>query len=351
MELGMALKVGIIGLGKMGILHTAQLKTINEAEIVAVADAEKRLARFSKNINPDIPFFSNAKKMLDSVPLDAVYICTPAFTHSEISELCSNYTIHQFIEKPLAESFESAKKIVNLEKPPETIIATGYSFAFHPVFQKVKELLDNKILGKVFRVNSSTFISVVLKKQSGWLYKKEKSGGGIIINSASHLIHLLWWYFGDVKQIFSEAQSIYSEVEDCAFATFEFKNGVQGIMDASWSIPGFRLQEINLTIEGQNGKMEVTNDMIKIFLNKSSKVFKEGWTNLHKIDLDDSADFFLGSEEFNIEDKHFVECCIRKKTPLVSGKDGFEVQRIIEGIYLSAESNRIVDMDKEILHV
>jgi predicted dehydrogenase len=347
----MALKVGVIGLGKMGILHTAQLKTIKDAEVAAATDAEKRLAQYSKNINPDIPFFSDVENMLDSVPLDAVYICTPAFTHAEISELCSNYNVHQFIEKPLAESLESAKKIARLEKPPRIIIATGYSFAFHPIFQKVKELLEKKTLGRIFRVNSSTFISVVLKKQSGWLYEKEKSGGGIVINSASHLVHLLWWYFGDVKQVFSKAQSLYSEVEDCAFVTFEFKNGVQGIMDSSWSIPGFRLQEINLIIEGQNGKMEVTNDMIKMYLHKSGKEFKEGWTTLHKIDLGDSADFFLGSEEFNIEDKHFVECCLREKIPLVSGKDGFEVQRIIEGIYLSAESNRIVDMDKEIFDV
>jgi predicted dehydrogenase len=346
----MALRVGIIGLGKMGILHAAQLKTIKDAEIVAAGDVEKRLGQYSKNINPGIPFFSDIEEMLDSVPMDAVYICTPAFTHYEVSEMCSKRRHHQFIEKPLAESLKSAKKILDVNASPETILATGYSFAFHPIFSKTKELIDKKLLGKVFRVNSSTFISVVLRKQSGWLYEKEKSGGGIVINSASHLVHLLWWYFGGVKEVFTKARSLYSEVEDSAFVTFEFKNGVQGFMDASWSIPGFRLQEVNLTIEGENGKMEVTNDMIKIFLNKSKSEFKEGWTTLHKIDLGDSADFFLGSEEFNIEDKHFVECCLRKDSPLVSGKDGFEVQRIIEGIYRSAEENRVVDLEKEILH-
>lgn len=346
----MPLRVGIIGLGKMGVLHAAQLKTIQEAEIVAVADREKRLGTYSKNLNPEIPFFTDVEKMLDSVSLDAVYICTPAFTHSEIKQICSNYNLHQFIEKPLAESLQSAKKILDLHRDQQTILATGYSFAFHPIFQKVKELLDKKIMGRIFRVSSSTFITVVLKKQSGWLYEKEKSGGGIVINSASHLIHLLWWYFGDVKYLYSKTKSLHSEVEDCAFVCFEFKDGVQAIMDASWSTPGYRLQEINIIIEGRNGKMEVTNDMIKIFLHKSSAEFKGGWTTLHKIDLGDGAEFFLGSEEFNIEDRHFVDCCLEGKQPLVSGKDGFEVQRIIEGIYLSAESNKVVDMEKEILH-
>jgi predicted dehydrogenase len=347
----MTLKVGMIGLGKMGILHAAQLKTIKDTEIVASADVEKQLGQYSKNLSPDILFFSNIKKMMDSIPMDAVYICTPAFTHFEVSELCQDYKVHQFIEKPLAESLESAKKILDLHNPEEIILATGYSFAFHPVFQKVKALLVKKILGRLFRVNASTFISVVLKRQSGWLYQKEKSGGGIIINSASHLIHLLWWYFGDVKYVFSQTQRVYSDVEDCAFVSFEFTNGVQGMMDASWSTPGFRLQEINLTIEGERGKMEVTNDMIKIYLNSSSLDFKAGWTTLHKIDLGDSADFFLGSEEFNIEDKHFVECCLQKKTPLVSGRDGFAVQRIIEGIYHSAENHKLVDMKMEISDV
>lgn len=344
----MALKIGIIGIGKMGILHAAQLKSIEEAEIVAAGDVEKRLGSYSKSISPDIPFFSNIKKMLDSVPMEAVYICTPAFTHFKLSELCSLYRLHQFIEKPLAESLESARKIIEVNDFPEIILAIGYSFAFHPIFHKVKELLDRKILGRIFRVYSSTFISVVLKKQSGWLYEKEKSGGGIIINSASHLIHLLWWYFGEVKTVYARTQSIHSEVEDCAYVFMEFENGVQSIMDASWSIPGFRLQELNFVIEGDNGKMEVTNDMIKIYLHKSRDGLKQGWTTLHKIDLGDSADFFLGSEEFNIEDKHFVECCLRKRKPLVSGKEGLEVQRIIQGIYRSAQNKAVVDMEKEI---
>lgn len=330
----------------MGILHAAQLKTIKDAQIVAAGDVEKRLGPYSKNINPHIPFFSDIAKMLDSVPMDAAYICTPAFTHLELSRLCSSRRLHQFIEKPLAESLESARKIVDLT-PPEIILSTGYSFAFHPVFQKVKNLLDKKILGKVFRVYCSTFISVVLKKQSGWLYEKEKSGGGVIINSASHLIHLLWWYFGDVRSLYARTLSIHSEVEDCAYVLIEFKNGVQGIMDASWSTPGYRLQEINFTIEGQNGKMEVTNDMIKIYLYKSRQEFAKGWTTVHKIDLGDSADFFLGSEEFNIEDKHFVECCLRKKTPVVSGKDSLKVQQVIQGIYTSAAHNAVLDMEKE----
>lgn len=343
----MALKIGIIGLGKMGILHAAQLKAIEEAELVAAADRDKKLSPYSQRINPDIPFFTSVRTMLDSVPLDAVYICTPAFTHAAVSLLCSEYNVHQFIEKPLAESLESAKKIIEAQETHDVILATGYSFAHHPIFHRVKTLLDDNVLGRVYRFSSSTFISVVLEKQSGWLYQKDKSGGGIVINSASHLIHLLWWYFGEVKTLFAKAQSVYSDVEDCAFVNFEHTNGIQGIMNVSWSTPGYRLQEMNLVIEGMNGRMEVSNDMIKVCLKKSCAGIREGWTTLHKIDLGDSADFFLGSEEFNIEDKSFVECCLQKTKPLVSGKDGFEVQRIIQGIYCSAEKNEVVDMEKE----
>jgi len=247
----------------------------------------------------------------------------------------------------LAESLSSAKKILEAGTSSGKILIVGYSFAFHPIFQKAKELLNKKILGKIFRVSSSTFISVVLQHQSGWIYEKEKSGGGIIINSASHLLHLLWWYFGDIKHIYAKTKNIYSAVEDCAYAVFEFKNGIQGFMDTSWSTPGFRLQEINMTIEGQNGKIEVNNDMLKIYLNHPKAEFKAGWTTIHKIDLGDSADFFLGSEEYNIEDKHFIRCCLGQEKPIVSAQDGFQVQRIIGGIYRSAESNKIIDMEKE----
>jgi len=346
----MSIRVGIIGLGKMGILHTAQLKTIPQVQIAATMDVDKRLAPYSRKINPDIPFYSDLENMFHSESIDVVYICTPAFTHYRVSRTCSENKVHQFIEKPLAHNLESAKKIIDSSRA-EMIFATGYSFAFHPIFHKTKELLEQKLLGNIYRVYSSTFISVVRKKQSGWLYKKEKSGGGIVINSASHLIHLLWWYFGDIRSIYSRSRSVYTDVEDCAFVCMEFKNGIQNMMDVSWCTPGYRLQEINLTIEGTHGKMEVSNDMIKLYLKKSSPSFKKGWTTLHKIDIRDSAKFFLGSEEFNIEDNHFIDCCLNKKTPLVSGKDGYEVQRIIQGIYRSGEQNKVVDLDKEIPHV
>ncbi len=339
------IRTGVIGLGKMGILHSALINMIPQAELVSVHDTNKRLFKYIQKSGMDVTFYSRLESMLEKADLDAIFICTPPFTHFPIAQECINRKLNVFVEKPLAESLSSAKKMTSLLEKKDVIVATGFTLAHIPLYKRAKDMLEMGVLGKVGRFNISVYFSQVLSKKRGWFYEKRKSGGGVVIDIASHLIYLATWYFGLPQRVYARTLNFYSDVEDCGSIVFEYKDGLFGVLDASWSVPGYRLATIEIVLEGEKGYMEITNDYIKLHLLQATNDFGEGWTNIHKIDLGSTSHFDLGSEGFFDEDKHFIECCLNRSSPHVSWGDGLNVQRIIEAAYLSAEVSHPVEMD------
>ena len=339
------IRTGIIGLGKMGILHSALINMIPQAELVSVHDTNRKLSNYVKNSGMNVTFFHELERMLDKVVLDAVFVCTPPFTHLPIAQECVKRKLNVFVEKPLAESYLSAKKMLSLVEANDIVHATGFTLAHIPLYKKAKTMLAKGILGSVHRFHISVYFSQVLSRKKGWFYDKSKSGGGVVIDIASHLIYLVTWYFGLPQKVYARTLNFYSDVEDCGSIMFGYKNGLIGVLDANWSIPGYRLATISIAVEGENGFMEITNDYIKLNLLQSVGDFEKGWTNIHKIDLGSMSHFDLGGEGFSDEDRHFIECCLSKEKPPVSWEEGLDVQRIIEAVYLSSERRSPVDLD------
>jgi len=339
-------RIGVIGLGKLGILHTGLVNMIPRAELAGLADINKQLAKYVQQSGLKAPFFSDLGQMLGEVPLDAAIVCTPASANLGIAEKCVQAGLDVFIEKPLAHTFEAAKRIAALVSQKEVVHATGYLFAHMGLFKKAKSLLEANVIGAVHRFRSSMYTSEVFGRKKGWVYDRSQSGGGVVINVASHLLYLLHWYFGPVRSVFAQAKNIYLDVEDAASVIFECGRDVVGSLDTSWSVPGYRLPYIDVRVEGDNGTLELNNDYIKLYLYKSQKGFAKEWTTIYKIDLPVTSKFELGAEGLYEEDQDFVDCCLDRTSPAVTWQDGLEVQRLIEAIYRSAEGRAVVGLEE-----
>jgi predicted dehydrogenase len=329
-------RVAVIGLGKLGILHTAVVNMIPQAELVAMADVNKQLAKYVEQAGMKAPFYADTDKMLAEVRPDAAVICTPAFANLSVVRQCLTRDIDIFLEKPLAHTLADAKAIAGLGAARSIVNATGYLFAHMGLFKKAKSLVQEGIVGSLVRVRSAVYTSEVFSKKKGWYYDPEKSGGGAVINIASHLLYILYWYFGTARNVYARTRRIYSDVEDAATALLEFPNGLQGTLDVSWSLPGYRLPYTEIQVEGENGTMEITNDYIKLYLYKAHKGYPKEWTTIHKIDLGSKSRFEVGAEGLYEEDQDFVARCADRGRPAVTWADGLEVQRMVEAIYRSA---------------
>lgn len=333
-------KLGVIGLGKMGLLHLGILNTMNNVEIVSIADVDKKLLSYVKSLNSAVHLYKNYFEMLEKEEMDAVFICTPTYTHTELSLACIDKGINFFVEKPLSNTLESSERLIARLREKKVVNQVGYACVrFMSTFERAKELLDKGLLGKTAHFRSSMYLTQTFTREKSWKYSKELAGGGVLINLASHLIYALVWFFGELIDVKGCTQKLYSEeVEDFCTAVLKFRNGVIGSLDTSWSVPGYRSPEMNIEIHGEQGSMRITNDFIKLYLNEAAEGLRKGWTTIYKQDLYSGLDFYLGSEEFVKEDLHFIKCVDADKSTLVDCYEGYKVQKVIDEIYSSSDA-------------
>jgi len=334
------LKAGVIGMGKMGILHTGILNSLQGVEVKALVDNQDAILNFIKGAIPAIETYKDYRDMLNKEELDLVYITTPTSLHTRPAIECVDRQIPFFVEKPLGVSTADCLNLVNAVKRNPVANMVGYSKRFVDTFSKAKEIIASKDLGNLIYFNSSMYVSQLFTKGKGWRYKKESSGGGVLNTLAAHLIDLLLWYFGDISLIEGNVKSFYSkDVEDFVHSYLLFEKGFSGYLDASWSVRNYRLPEIRIQVEGDRGMLTVTDDYLKVYIDKEGS-----WKTYYKQDLFNGVDFDLGGPEYTREDKHMIESIRAKRETGMDVFDGLKVQKIIEGIYVSASNKRAVDV-------
>jgi len=339
------MNVGIVGLGKMGMLHTGILNTIEDVNVVSIAERESLLVKYIKNSIPSINVFQEMKDMLYSENLDLVYITTPASSHKELILECIKKKINFFVEKPLTRNLDEAKKIHVQIKNSNVINAVGYNLRFFETFLKTKSLLDSKILGEISNVKTSMYVANIFSKPSGWRFKKKISGGGVLLELGCHLIDLLLWYFGPISEVQGKTKSIYSEVEDFASAQIKFSNKISGELDTSWSKEGYRIPEVNIEIIGNNGKLKVNQDFIEINLKNSVPQFDKTEFKIYKQSLEKGVPFDVGGPEYTKEDLNVVNSVKKIERPMVNVLDAIKTQSVIQAIYDSANKNSRVRVE------
>lgn len=325
--------VGVVGFGKMGVLHAGILNALEGVRVTAIAERDGVLRNYVKKIFPHIKMYDDASKMCEQAALDIVYITTPVLSHLPVAISCIKNNINFFMEKPLAANLGEAKKLCQELCKHDVIHSVGYNRRFTDTFVKAKELLDLDTIGEVHEVNSSIYLSTVFSKTSSSLAKKAERGG-VLLDLGIHVVDLLIWYFGYVKKVSGHTSSTQATgTEDSAHIEIEFENKVRGAFDTSWSVQGYRLPEINLEISGSNGKMRVSDDFIETDLKKSVPHLKGTKMKIYKQQLCTPIPFDLGGADYVKEDLYMVNCVREKRQSFVNVFEATKSQSVIEAMH------------------
>lgn len=338
------LRIGIIGFGKMGLLHGALISASDDAGIAAVSDTSKLLLNACKTILPSINYYSSYKKMLNRGGLDAVVIATPSFNHAEIAECALENDIAVFVEKPLTTHLYKADNLLRIYREKKITTMVGFCARFIPSFIKAKEILDSGILGKSTIVKSFMFIADVFAPQPGWRFNKKISGGGVLMDFSVHLVDLLYWFFGPVVSLEASTRKLYSgEVEDEITASLTFKSGMRGTMESSWSNPQYRKSYQRLEITAENGAMVITDQTIDLKLVSSSGYgcFKPRYVSS---DLYEGYYIDVGGAAFSLQMQDFISSLKKERNPSSDLESGYYVQTLVDAMYRSADSGKEISL-------
>ncbi len=329
-------KIGLIGVGKMGLSHLAIAKMTPGIEVSAICDVSTPLMYFlGKNIQ--VKTFKNYKKMIKNCSLDGVMICVPNSMHFEISKHCIENGVHVFIEKPLTLSFKESQVLCDFATQYQVKGQVGYVNRFNPVFQRVKKMLSAGVIGKVTHYINKMVGGVILKKNSkGWRNDYSK-GGGCLFDYGPHCFDLACYFFGSDVQVDSTSlTSIFStEVDDIVSATLRHNETIIGFNYINWSDSSVRKANNTIEITGIKGKIIANKQEINVYC--ADRIpemnLKEGWNQLYVTDENTNTPYYLRGEDFSNQLIEFSDLINGKIEKSISSlEDGSATDRILEDI-------------------
>ncbi len=334
------LKAGIIGIGKMGMLHASILNSIDNVKVIAIADTEKFLVNFLEK-NTKIKGYNNYLKMIEDSDLDFVYITTPVHSHIEIASNCAKRNLHFFVEKPLGRTADECEILCKIIKEHNIVNMVGFYLRYSDTFRKAKKILDEGVLGEIKEVRSSIFQTLEANKSSGWRFSEKLSGGGVLVDLGIHLIDLLIWFFGKIKKVqgLTESKKLQN-VEDYACADLTFESNLSCSFVASWNEKNYRLQETTIEIEGTLGKMKVNEDFVKIDFKKEQNIEKKS-SIFYKQNLYKGIEIDIGGSEYTNEDIDFVNSIKNNIQSNLNVIHSTMVQSVIDSIYKSSKTKKL----------
>jgi predicted dehydrogenase len=222
------LRVAVVGCG-IGRAHIEGWKKLEgEAEVLAICDVEEAKARETAAEFKLPHAFSKLEQLFQRDDIDVVDLCTPPFLHFEHMSAVLQAGKHVICEKPLVSSLAEVDALVALEKASGKRLMPIFQYRFGHGLQKLRHLIDLNLAGEAFLGTAET----AWRRRAGyyevpWRGKWKTERGGCILSHAIHTHDVVSYVLGPAQSVFARTSTRVNpiEVEDCAAASLEMKNG------------------------------------------------------------------------------------------------------------------------------
>jgi myo-inositol 2-dehydrogenase/D-chiro-inositol 1-dehydrogenase len=321
-------RVAVIGCGAVAeTIHVPLLRYIPNTEIAYLVDKIlSRALHLKERFSLDYAkTTTDIEEILSDDSVQSVLVLTPPSTHYKLVVKSAEAGKHIFCEKPISNSIEEAKKMVEVVNREKVILSIGFNLRYDPHLTKMKTLLDNRKFGNPWGFTSH-FLGDVQRWPTVTKFQYKKGEGGALFDSGMHLIDYARWMFGEVESVKAELNTFTKglQVEDTAYISLKMKNKVNGSLFISWHGPSHQAFEI---IGSQGiGYTILQEDYISV------KRFK--WVALSPVTIRVRNQL----PSYVIELKGFIdETTGRKRVCSVPGETGLEALRVTKAAYKSAQ--------------
>lgn len=340
------INVAIIGGRAISPAHIRAYQEFPErCNIVALCDIYPEKARDrAKEFNLNVDIYEDYKQMSVRPDIDLVSVCTPPYTHAEISINFLNAGKHVICEKPMASSLAECDAMNEAASSSGKILSIIAQNRFTSPMMKLKHILETKLMGSIVHTQVDSFWWRGYSYYDLWWRGTwEKEGGGPTLNHAVHHIDILRWMMGmpsEITAVMSNVCHDNSEVEDISIAIGRYDNGALAQITSSVIHHG---EEQQLIFQGEKARVSVPWK-VKASIAKENgfpEENKELERELEEI-YQKQPDLKYEGHTGQIED--VLSAVEGKKEVLVDGKEGRETLELITAIYQSASTGRTVKL-------
>ena len=326
------IKVGIIGLGKMGHIRAREVDKHPATVLIAGADPDS--SRYSDF--PAAACSSNYRDVINS-EVEVVFVCTPNRYTPEIAIAALDAGKHVFCEKPPGRTTQDIEAIISAEKRnPKLKLQFGFNHRYHAGIREAKRIVKSGRLGHILWLRGIYGKSGNTGFEQSWRNSKEISGGGILLDQGIHMLDLFRFFCGDFNEVKSMVTTAYwnIDVEDNAFALLRNNAGQIAMLHSSstqWK------HRFNLEIYMSEGYLSVngilsstrsySNETVTVACNRFDEGFAVGKPREEII-------YFDTNPSWELEIIGFVNC-IQRDTPVPSGtsKDALKAMQLVYAVY------------------
>lgn len=330
----------VVGCGGFGARRVNALRKLGE-KIVAIVDIEKEKAsKLAQEVGCD--FYADYREAIKRSDLDCVIVATPNKFHAPITIASLNAGKHVICEKPLARNSEEARAMVEAAERNMVFLKTGSNLRYFSNVKKAKEIVDSGLIGEPLFVRG--WIGHDGQRVlHGWNVDREMAGGGTLIDNGPHILDLFRWFVGDFSECFGYVKTLCMpiEVEDNGMGIFWSEEGRMAFIQSSWTEwSGYMYMEVY----GSKGSVAIDNRGERLantgkWFVTSTTVYttKEGVRQI----FDYSAE---PPQSYELELKDFIEKVTKGEQPMASGYDGMKVVEMVQAIYESSRTGRMVKL-------
>ncbi|MBQ4088175.1 MAG: Gfo/Idh/MocA family oxidoreductase [Clostridia bacterium] len=187
------IKVGLVGLGSMGMVHYRAYQNIENTEVVAVVELSPDMVNEKVGVDT-VNIYGTITEMLEKESLDIIDICTPTYMHADMVVEALKSGAHVTCEKPMALCVEEAERVLEAAKESKRLFMVAHVVRFHASHRYFKEVVDSGELGKALHVSFHRSCQI----PSDWeLWRHDrKKGGGSLLDLSIHDLDFVQYVFG-----------------------------------------------------------------------------------------------------------------------------------------------------------
>lgn len=329
-------RIGIIGLGKMGGVRAETVRRSDSAKLVSGCDPFPPSVGFE-----DVLILPDYEAVIDS-GVDAVFVCTPNKFIPEIVVACLDAGKHVFCEKPPGRTLEDVERIREAERSnPGLTVKVGFNHRYHYGIMEAMKVVKSGKYGDIL------WIRGVYGKAEGsgdpreWRKNPEVAGGGILLDQGIHMLDLFRHFCGEFTEIKSMCTTAFWDfpMEDNAFALLRTDDGRIAQLHSSFTLWKHRF---NLEIGLHDGYVIVDG------MPSSTRSYRDEWivqgrrhTGFAIGNPPEERTFCNTDPSWELELQEFLEC-VRDGVPVRHGttEDAYETMRLVFGIYEADPSFR-----------
>jgi len=324
------IRFGVIGYGYWGPNVVRNLDQLEKADVLAVCDMSPAARQRAQKAYPNLAVTADPVELITSADIDAIAVVTPVWTHYELAKAALENGKHVFVEKPFTSNTAQAEELIELAAKKNLKIMVDHTFLFTGAVRKIKQLLDENALGKLYYYDSTRVNLGLFQHDVNVIWD-------LAPHDLSIMDHLIQQH---PEAIIATGQSHLNGFEDIAFITLYFPDKIVAHINVNWLSP----VKVRTTLIGGEKKMLVWNDQaadeqVKVYDKGVSVTNREGVYNLlvNYRSGDMWAPRLERAEALTNELSYFVDCIMKDETPVNDGHAGYRVVKMLEA---SSESIR-----------